>query len=68
MTDFLHTSRLFILWIFIVLVNSLQAQITSGDVMAGFGVDGEIRANQLVFGSITQPASGTDDWFKHGQL
>lgn len=46
---------------FITVVHATNAQITSQVIKAGFGVDGELRANYFM--GIAQ--SGNDDWFSN---
>lgn len=46
---------------FLTCGHMLQAQITSQSIKAGFGADGELRAN--FFNGISQP--GNDDWFSN---
>jgi hypothetical protein len=48
--------------IFLILHFSLSAQITTPVVRAGFGVDGDLRAN--FFNNFA--LSGNDDWFNNG--
>src|SRR5215211_3432143 len=54
--------KTYLLFAFIFLALASSAQITTPIIKAGFGVDGELRAN--FFNGFVQ--SGNDDWFNNG--